>query len=150
MTHDRMRWDCSVNGCYRKLKCPQLSFFDDCFPGRIGMGDIDGIVEINGHVLIMEWKSNDAPLPTGQRILFERLTRISSEITVVIVVGDSDTMEVKGMTVFSNGRPSPNEKIGTDALKERFKRWTTRAQGFRKYPYTQPALGLTMSPLEEK
>ena len=49
-------------------------FLDECFPGtRIRVTDIDGLVERNGHFLLIEAKSPGKDIPTGQRILFDRL-----------------------------------------------------------------------------
>ena len=70
----RWRWDCEKSGCFAVRGKARLEQWDDCFPGKIGMSDVDGVVEINGRVLFCEWKPGFDDLPTGQRILLERLT----------------------------------------------------------------------------
>lgn len=60
-----------------------------CFGGKIVPTDIDGIVERNGHFLVIEAKSKDARVPNGQAIMFSRLTALK-EFTVVIVWGDKN------------------------------------------------------------
>ena len=64
-----LRWDCDHQGCFNKLKRPKIEVFADCFPGRINFGDVDGIVEINGYLLILEWKPERIELSRGQGIM---------------------------------------------------------------------------------
>ena len=122
----KMRWDCNQNGCFRKL-CPKLGVFDECFPGKIGMSDIDGVVEISGNFLFMEWKSDGGALRDGQRIMFERMSRLSPMITVIVVFGDPEEMSVESIQVFEHGSKRPPEPCSLDVLKDRIKKWTSRA-----------------------
>ena len=103
MSRGRMRWDCSPDrdGCYRRLGQPDLTVLDECFPGRIGMTDVDGLVEIDGQFLFIEWKRR-GDVPAGQRIMFERLTR-HPEFTVLVILGDPATMAVERYDVFKDG-----------------------------------------------
>ena len=48
--------NCEKYGCAKVFLDPKLHDFDNCFGGKIRMGDIDGAVERNGHILWMEWK----------------------------------------------------------------------------------------------
>ena len=100
MSRGRMRWDCSPDkdGCYRRLGQPDLTVLDECFPGRIAMTDVDGLVEINGRFLFIEWKRR-GDVPAGQRIMFERLTR-HPEFTILVILGDPRTMAVERYDVF--------------------------------------------------
>lgn len=126
--YNPMRWNCDSDGCYN-LKCrPKIEVFHGCFKGKISMGDVDGIVEINGHILIMEWKSRPGTLPTGQRLLLSRITKISPLITAIIVVGDPEEMRVESVSVCSGGRIHEPEPIDLDGLKSRMKAWAVRAQ----------------------
>ena len=54
----KMRWDCGRDGCFNDRKRVGLGLFDDCFPGRIGMTDVDAMVEVNARFLYGEWKSD--------------------------------------------------------------------------------------------
>lgn len=124
-----LRWDCDAKGCFRKL-CPKLGFFDDCFPGRIGMSDIDGVVEVRGRFLFLEWKSTGGVVTTGQRIMFEQITSLSSDkmkVTVIVVYGNPENMVVDAMQVFTGGKARNMEKINIDVLKERIGAWAHRA-----------------------
>jgi hypothetical protein len=125
-----MRWKCAERGCYRKLM-PRLGMFDDCFPGRIGMSDVDGIVEIAGRFLLLEWKAEGGRLTTGQRIMFERLTAGNSDpmkFTVIVVSGNPESMDVESLQVFSRGAAGPVEACTMDELKARVGLWSERAQ----------------------
>jgi len=98
-----MRWDCEKRGCFNKKKRPKVEVFHDLFPGKISFGDVDGIVEINGHALILEWKSYCGDLQGGQKIMYKRLTRICP-IMVMVVSGDAESMEVEALAYFDNGK----------------------------------------------
>ncbi len=69
-----MRWDCGKRGCYNVKHRPKIEEFAECFPGKISMGDVDGLVEINGHFLLLEWKSVSKDLGYGQRKTYEQIT----------------------------------------------------------------------------
>jgi len=74
----------SVASFMRSL--PDWTEFNTCFePSRIRISDIDGIVERNGHFLVLDLKHPNTTLNTGQRILYQQLVR--KGFTVVIVFG---------------------------------------------------------------
>ena len=106
--HNPLRWDCERHGCFNLKRRPKIEVFADCFPGRISLGDVDGIVEIGGNALLLEWKSEACALPTGQRLLYQRLTW-SGPVAVMIVVGDAETMTVTATSVFDRGNRYPAE-----------------------------------------
>jgi len=56
----------------------------DALPGKVGVSDIDGIIERKGHFLVMESKNELEKLPQGQAILLEQLSRIE-KFTVLLV-----------------------------------------------------------------
>jgi hypothetical protein len=58
--HNPIRWDCR-NGCFNELMRPKIEAFAECFPRNIGMMDIDGTVELNGHFLFLEFKTSGCP-----------------------------------------------------------------------------------------
>jgi hypothetical protein len=106
--YNPLRWDCEKRGCFNLKRRPKIELFADCFPGRMSFGDVDGIVEVNGNALLLEWKSEERDLPAGQRILYERLTR-NSPVSVLIVVGDAETMAVEASAIFFEGTRYPPE-----------------------------------------
>ena len=122
-----MRWDCSPDkdGCYRRLGQPDLTVLDECFPGRIAMTDVDGVVEINGHFLFIEWKRR-GDVPAGQRIMFERLTR-HPEFTILVVLGDPATMVVERYDVFRGGRRRGWRACDLSELERHVRAWADRA-----------------------
>lgn len=121
-----LRWKCDEKGCYRQLM-PRLGVLDECFPGKIGMSDIDGIVEIRGYFLILEWKAPGGALTTGQRIMFERMTGLSGRLTIIVVCGDPQTMAISSLQVFSGGKAGPVEEYSLERLKARVSAWAKRA-----------------------
>ena len=99
-----MRWDCTSRGCFNQLRRPKIERFAACFPGRIAMSDIDATVEVNGHFVFLEMKSFQGEIPRGQRIYFERLTRLSQRISVMIICGDAETMQCEAICWIYNGQ----------------------------------------------
>lgn len=136
-----LRWKCEDRGCYRQLM-PKLGAFDGCFPGRIGMSDVDGIVEIGGRFLLLEWKAQGGTLATGQRIMFERMTAGNMDplkFTVIVVCGHPRTLKVESVQVFSRGKAGPSEPIGLDGLKRRISAWAARAETAKTRPSKRAA-----------
>lgn len=131
----QLRWNCKDKGiCFRRL-CPKLGEFDDCFPGLIGMSDIDGVVEQGGRFLFLEWKSNGAQLTTGQRIMFENLTSLSPDpmkVVVMVVSGDPETMSVEAVQVFHSGKQQAIEKTDMEGLRHRISVWSQKADACKR------------------
>ena len=142
--YNPMQWDCVRQGCFNLKKRPKIETFADSLPGKIAFSDVDGVVEINGNLLFMEWKSH-GDIPRGQRILFERLTRFASA-TVLIVEGDAETMQVETICHVHEGRfgePSPANLASLKKLIADWSRWAARHpvmhQGRARYHLTQAA-----------
>jgi len=63
------------------------SFLNDCFKQtKIRVTDIDGMVESDGHFLMIETKMPDEPIPLGQDIMFEHFVS-SGQNQVLIIWG---------------------------------------------------------------
>jgi len=125
-----MRWDCAKQGCFNRKKRPKIELFADCFPRRIAFSDVDGIVEVKGNFLALEWKEHQR-LPKGQKILFERFTSLCPA-TVIIVEGNAETMTVDTIRVVWDGVISPPEgepaePCDLQQLKELIAAWATWA-----------------------
>ena len=116
-----MRWDCATQGCFNLKKRPKIERFADCLPGRIAFSDIDAIVEIGGNLLLLEWKDHPH-VSTGQRVLFERLTRLCPA-TVLVVEGDAEHMEIVAVTTVWQGAFSAAEQEDLEGLRTRIKQW---------------------------
>jgi len=121
-----MRWDCDKNGCFNKLCRPKIEAFADCFPGRINFGDVDGIVEVSGNILMLEWKRKPG-IPTGQRRMYEAIT-MRDGFNVVCGVGNAETMQVDSFTYFHNGKESMPVAASLNDLKSYMRRWALWAQ----------------------
>lgn len=131
--HNPMRWDCDKRGCFNKKRRPKIEVFHDLFPGRISFGDVDAIVEINGHALILEWKSERNDPATGQRIMYERLTA-NAPITVMLVVGDAETMEIDSLGYFFAGKYSAPVDCDLNGMREKIAGWVKYAGGNKATP----------------
>lgn len=129
--YNPLRWRCEERGCYNVIHRPKIELFAECFPGRIAMTDIDATVEVNGFFFFLEFKGGKVrEVPTGQRIYFERLTRLSTRIHAAVVHADAKTMECSSMATFHNGVMSEFESVDLDGLKFRLRAWAEHASSF--------------------
>jgi hypothetical protein len=128
-----MRWDCEKRGCFNVYMRPKIEVFADCFPGKISGGDVDMLTEINGFFVLLERKSPSAPddLPTGQRISFQRFTRLPGNV-VFVVWGDAKTMEVDAFQTVWKGRLGECREGTLNDVKASVKRWAEYAQGLKR------------------
>jgi len=120
--YNPIRWDCLDQGCYMHKCHPRIEIFADCFPEKIAMSDIDGVVEISGYFLFMEWKGRGGKLTEGQKMLIERLTALSPKVVFYLVYGDSQTMEVTKFQRYYKDKVVDYE-AGLDELENQFKDW---------------------------
>ena len=132
--YNPIRWDCASDGCYNKTLRPRIEEFAGCFPGKISMSDVDGVVEIGGRFLFLEWKSKGGAVQGGQRIMFERLTALSPRVTVIVVAGHPREMLVEWVQVFEQGRSREPEPCDFAGLHRRIEAWAQRANLARTRP----------------
>lgn len=126
MIANPMRWKCDALGCYNKLARPKIEVFAECFPGKIAMGDIDGVVEINGRFLIVEWKTKPGPISIGQVRMYEAYNAIPGHrFTVLCIAGSAETMEVTHAMCFRPGRSW--HRASLSSCKRFMRRWATWA-----------------------
>ena len=131
-----LRWNCTTRGCFNIRKRPKIEVFAECFPGNIQMGDVDGIVEINGRVLMLEWKEHE-PISTGQRIMYQRMTE-SPFCHVIVVIGNPETMVVEKYTYFRDGAMAEWIFGGLDDLKGMIRCWVRFATQTNQSSRTRP------------
>jgi len=125
--YNPLRWDCEKQGCFNKKRRPKIEIFSDCFPGRINFGDVDGIVEINGRGLFLEWKGNNGNIPKGQQILHEKLTK-DGLLTTLCVVGDPEEMKCEKYCLFFKGKQTKFKECDLAKVKHIIKKWVNYAQ----------------------
>jgi hypothetical protein len=131
--YNPMRWDCERQGCFNKKCRPKIEVFHDLFPGRINFSDIDGIVEMRGHGLLLEWKREPIPFnridpmtgevrSTGQGIMYGRLTR-GQTLSVLCAAGDAEMMEVTDTASFFDGEYHDWATDTLDGLRDKIGSW---------------------------
>ncbi len=123
-----LRWDCASRGCFNRFCRPKIEHFAACFPGRIAMSDIDATVEVNGHFVFLEMKSHQGDIPLGQRLYFQRLTRLSPRISVMILHGDAETMQCEAIRWIYNGQVSDWQPTTLDEVIRLLNKFATWAQ----------------------
>ena len=127
MSGNPLRWVCDRDGCFNRVKRPKIEVFSDCFEHGINFGDVDGLVERNGHFLLLEWKSV-RKVPIGQQRLHSAILR-DDRWTIVLVCGDPESMRVDSFEVRrKRGRQTG---IGLPALKAKMRSWFLYAERTR-------------------
>lgn len=127
--YNPMRWRCDVHGCFNDLCRPRIEEFAEDLPGRISFSDVDGVVEINGHFLFLEFKHPErGSVKTGQRILFEKLTSLSDRVSVLVIKGDAKTMNLSAMQVVRAGKFAEERAISLADVKRGIRSWAKRAR----------------------
>jgi hypothetical protein len=123
--YNPLRHDCK-NGenCFNRKYRPKIELFAECFaPTRCNFGDVDGLIERNGLLLLLEWKSPaSAGLSTGQVITYRAFSRIAGN-AVIVVVGDAETMTVEKYCVFWKGKQRQWVPVTLEGLRAVFRRW---------------------------
>lgn len=127
-----IRWDCAKHGCHNVHGRPKLLAFHDCFPGQISFSDLDGVVDIGGRFLFLEWKGPGAALHIAQEILHKNLTALSPRIVSVVVEGDARTMSCGRLRVIRKGAIGGWEPATLDSLQARIQRWASAADAARR------------------
>jgi hypothetical protein len=126
------RYDCSTGGCY----VANLPSWDDmlaCFPRGIRPTDVDGMVEINGHVLILEEKQAGVALQHGQGQAFRTLARMGATVMVFRPRPDG---RVDLLTMTPQSGPDGWQPVGRDEFHARVRGWVTAADAA---PHVLPA-----------
>jgi len=129
--YNPLRWDCEKQGCFNIKRRPKIEVFSDCFPGRINFGDVDGIVEINGRALMLEWKTHRGALPTGQAIMYRKITE-TGLISVLCVAGNAETMECEGYSIYKKGTFYEFKPGNLDKVKEVIRKWVASTMDLLK------------------
>lgn len=106
---------------------------DGCFgETKIKPTDIDGLVERDGNLLILETKSPDVSLPTGQELTFKRMVKQgidANKLNVVIVIWGENGAPQR-LRVYSRIYPDGKDIDGDiDTLRRYVSKWFEKANG---------------------
>ena len=127
----KMRWKCDALGCYLKNCEPNIGMFEKYFPGRISMGDFDGVVELNGAFFVLEWKGPNGEVSSGQNMTFKAFTQMRDDNLVVVVHGDPMTMEIEKMAYYYQGWFYDYTPAKHDDLVKMIQGWVEAVRGSR-------------------
>lgn len=127
--YNPMRWNCEKSGCYNIKHRPKIEQFAASLPRKIGMTDVDAMVEVGGRFLLLEFKGEGVTqIPTGQRIALERLSSLSDRITIVAVSGNAETMDVRAIQTLHSGKWSGWQICNMMGLQQRIHAWAIRCE----------------------
>lgn len=119
-------WNCTSQGCFQYVMAPRLKFFDQYLGGKCSPSDIDGVIERNGHILLIEWKSGHTEIPLGQHILFENFA-FKRGIPVLVLWGDAQAMTTHKQRHYSTGGAITDQKYDMDYvglwLQKQYRYW---------------------------
>jgi hypothetical protein len=85
--------------CFNKYKRLHTCFLSPGLVGREDFTDIDGAVEKNHRMLMLEIKSPGTKLPIGQEIMYKNLSRTG--ITTILILSWADTSNPETLTKVS-------------------------------------------------
>lgn len=103
-------WDCGSKGCFNLFCRPKIEQLADFLPRDTAFTDVDGIHEVDGRFLLLEWKSGTEdsipdPIREGQartyRALGKRLGR--DDFLLLCVAGSAKDMDVSWMALGAAG-----------------------------------------------
>ena len=116
----QMRWQCTEKGCYLQRRSDPV-MFDGCFPAGVSMGDVDGIVELNGRFLIVEFKKLNISVPEGQARMFRRLVATGLFTILVVRAAEQHVEEWFEVTVDGSWRTYAGD---SENLRDHVISWT--------------------------
>ena len=126
-----MRYQCDQarGRCWQEEHVARLGTFDAAFaagraPRKFGFTDVDGQVERNGCLLVLELKTPGAPLPVGQRIMYEQATRrMGDAYRPYVIWGAPDFSGPLEFQTWRGGRTTGRQPIELTELQARFTNW---------------------------
>lgn len=124
-----MRWDCRDKGCYLNKSMWDWAIFDGCFGDtRVKPTDVDGLVERNGHFLLIETKGDSVGgLNRGQHITYKQAANLG-RVTVLVLYGHRNNPT--RMTVIAPGGDVTVYKDCTlEDVRAFVRRWWAAANG---------------------
>lgn len=137
MTNSALDRTCEKYGCAKVWLDPKLHAFDDCFGGKIRMGDLDGAVERNGWIVWFEWKrgailENFESQFSAQVRQARAFTLNSEKQTFVFVLGCPAEMKVTAFRVMHNGQWRRGwEHTGIEGFRTWLRTWFEHADRMR-------------------
>lgn len=107
------------------------SILDGCFGNtKIGVSDIDGVVERNGHTLFLETKRPNVPIPLGQHVMFDTW-RKTGFATVIVIFGQADNPQ--HMQIYAKDRIHPKRPANTETVRQAVASWFEYADSQPKH-----------------
>jgi hypothetical protein len=98
---------------------------DSCFPGRIKVSDIDGIVQRGNSFLVLETKKPGVLVPKGQEIMFKAMQQ--KGFTILILWGTQNN-PVEMQVYYPNGQISKKKPADVNKFKEIVSWWVLQAE----------------------
>ena len=121
------RHNCERDGCLQD-RAPSFEWMRDCFPRGIMPSDLDGVVEINGHVLFIEAKGCGGSLiaGSGQARLLRVLSRFpNATVWLIRETEDAGIFEC----LYRNGETEPSgwERYTVTEMQTWLREWAAHA-----------------------
>jgi len=127
---NEMWWKCSRDGCFNDKKRAKLGDFDECFPGAISLGDVDGITEIGGNILFVDFKANirEVDANNGQIKMLHRLSAQPGWVVLLVEANpekapDQELMTCTAMRIIDFSSMGPREEMDVHGVIDFFREW---------------------------
>jgi hypothetical protein len=128
------RWDCrDGDNCYASQKLFPFGQLNERLPKGVAFSDLDGICEINGNFLFIEFKSGGARIGRGQQILLEQLSALNNKITCLVLEGECNPFTVEWVTPVIGGKWGERQQTSLSEFLDGIELW---GRGIRPSGYT--------------
>jgi hypothetical protein len=104
-----------------------FNVYDECFPAKNSLSDVDASIELFGHTLHVEFKESKYALNRGQILKAVRQAKYAN-ITTIFIFGKKDQPVEYLLFAPDNIEGSGFVPCDTDSLKEVFVQWSTAAE----------------------
>lgn len=121
-----MKWRCNKNGCYLDERTIPYNKLVHALPNRMGMSDVDGMIERKGHFMFIEWKNSFSDLSVGQTIALKNLSN-KPDVHVVVIWGNYVKETIEQVAIFHDGEQYDYPSWGWDELWKHQHEWFARA-----------------------
>ena len=125
---EHFRHKCGKDGCYIDQLPDWSDLIAECFPRRIRPTDIDGMVEINGHLLFLEEKGLGVGPDNGQRIALRRLAQRDGITVVLFRPAPPERPWDLEVLIYGEGEPQGWQPRTREQFKDWLRDWCAAAE----------------------
>lgn len=132
----KTRWNCKTDGCANVKTRLKFEVFDGIFPRNVNFSDLDGFVELNGALGLMEWKFHGS-MPFAQERALNVFLHQNPRNILFVVYGNPEDMLVRAFRSVTSTKCKIFNPSSLQQLKGEIGAWAASVER------TQSSVGLT-------